>query len=75
MKCTNYRSRIYEYYATNFQDAPSAFDHEASARWRRAYRHYFREWLPTNRDARIVDLACGGGKLLHFFKTCGYGNI
>ncbi|HCB12349.1 MAG TPA: hypothetical protein DEP36_02085, partial [Gammaproteobacteria bacterium] len=70
----DYRSRIYERYATNFQDSPATFDYEASARWGRAYHYYFRSWLPANRDARIVDLACGGGKLLHFFKTDGYDN-
>jgi len=74
MNTKDYRSRIYEHYATNFQDASATFDHKASARWGRAYGHYFRDWLPTNRDARIVDLACGGGKLLHFFKANGYGN-
>jgi SAM-dependent methyltransferase len=75
MNTKDYRSRIYEHYATNFQDAPATFDHEASARWGRAYRHYFRKWLPPSRDVRIVDLACGGGKLLHFFKANGYGNL
>lgn len=31
MNTQDYRFRIYEYYATNFQDANRAFDHEASA--------------------------------------------
>ena len=74
MSTQDYRARIYARYATRFQDAKAQFDHSASARWGRAYRHYFREWLPLNREARIVDLACGGGKLVHFFKSHGYIN-
>lgn len=74
MSTQDYRARIYARYATKFQDAQAQFDHSASSRWGRAYRHYFREWLPSNRDARIVDLACGGGKLVHFFKSHGYIN-
>ncbi len=70
----DYRTRIYERYATNFQDAPAKFDYAASAKWGRAYRYYFRRWLPLSKDAQIVDLACGGGKLIHFFKSYGYIN-
>ena len=75
MNNTGYRTRIYENYATNFQDAPTIFDETAAWRWGRAYRHYLRRWLPEDKNAMIVDLACGGGKLLYFFKRMGYGNI
>ncbi len=72
---TNYRTRIYENYATNFQDAPKIFDKAAAWHWGRAYRHYLRGWLPDDKNAKIVDLACGGGKLLYFFKRMGYTDI
>jgi 2-polyprenyl-3-methyl-5-hydroxy-6-metoxy-1,4-benzoquinol methylase len=71
----NYRKRIYERYASRFQDATMQFDTEASARWGRAYRYYFRKWFPRSKEARIADLACGGGKLLHFFNKQGFSNI
>lgn len=75
----DYRARIYEHYARNFQDhlqeAGGAFDAGAASRWGAAYAHYFRGWLPQRRDARIVDLACGGGRLLHFFKERGYTRV
>lgn len=32
-------------------------------------------FLPANRQARIIDLACGHGKHLHFLKQQGYTNI
>ena len=72
---TNYRNRIYENYASNFQDAPKTFDKAAAWHWGRAYRHYLRGWLPDDKNAEIVDLACGGGKLLYFFKRMGYTDI
>jgi len=72
---TNYRTRIYGNYARNFQGAPKTFDRHAAWQWGRAQRYYLHDWLPQDKSARIVDLACGGGKLLYFFKRMGYSNI
>jgi len=71
----DYRQRIYERYASLFQDAPEVFDEAGARRWGRAYRHYLRGWLPGDNAARIVELACGGGRLLHFLKNAGYARI
>jgi len=71
----DYRSRIHAHYASNFQHAPAGFDAQASERWGRVYQHYLRGWLPGNKSARIIDLACGGGQLIHFSKKNGYYNI
>ena len=72
---TNYRQRIYASYGKNFQDTPEIFDHAASLRWGSACRYYLRGWLPALKTARVVDVACGRGVLLHFFKEQGYQNI
>jgi len=72
---TNYRTRIYENYASNFQDASKTFDEQGAWKWGRAQRYYLRDWLPQNKSAKIVDLVCGGGKLLYFFKRMGYTNV
>ncbi len=71
----DYRSVIYERYATNFQDLSDVFDIAAAHRWGRGYKYYFRNWLPANSQASIVDVACGGGKLLHFFKELSFVNV
>lgn len=71
----DYRSRIYENYAANFKDTGSAFDEAAAATAARAYRVYLNGWLPSNRNAEVVDVACGNGKLLHCFRGLGYSNL
>lgn len=74
-KQVDYRARIYERYAVNFQDASETFDDVAALRWGMGYRYYLRNWLPANKNSAIVDVACGGGKLLSFFKNMQYKNI
>ncbi|MEX2164531.1 MAG: class I SAM-dependent methyltransferase [Sulfuricaulis sp.] len=70
-----YRARLYNDYGEVFQSAPERFDTQAAARWGRAYRYYLRALLPESKDARIVDLACGYGRLLYFFREQGYRHI
>ncbi len=72
---SNYRERIYANYGKNFQDAGEVFDEKASQRWGYARNWHLRGWLPKDKFAKIVDLACGSGKLLHFFREKGYSNI
>lgn len=68
----SYRQRIYENYASRFQDAPETFNVADAHRGGQLYDYRFRGWLPARKEAAIVDLACGGGKLLYFFKQRGY---
>lgn len=72
---SDYRERIYADYAAAIQDAKPEFDPAAARRWSAAYDAYFKGWLPTDKNAAIVDLACGGGRLLYFFKDRGYTNL
>lgn len=72
---SHYRSRLYARYGSAIQSAPEQFDEAAAGRWGKAYDWYLRGWLPASKDARIVDLACGYGRLLHFFRSRGYHNI
>jgi len=71
----DYRLRIYARYATGFQDAPETFDSAAAARWGKAYDHYFRGWLPANKHAAVLEVACGGGRLLHLLMSRGYERV
>ena len=71
----DYRDRIYEKYGSTFQDLPQIFDEEVSRRWGSAYDVYLSGWLPASFEANVVDIACGGGKFLHFLKERGYSSI
>jgi len=71
---TDYRTRIYKEYASRMQDTPIVFDEVEAVRWGRAYDTFLKGWLPE-KNVAILDVACGGGKLLHFFKSRGYTDL
>ena len=72
---TPYRQRLYERYATHWQEGAHEIEVARLQKHAKAYRYYFRGWLPQNSEAAIMDAGCGRGVLLAFFKACGYGNV
>ncbi len=70
-----YRERIYRHYSRGYQDRGNTFNVVAADHWGRAYDYYLRGWLPPRKNVAIVDLACGDGSLLQFFKSRGYDNL
>ena len=74
-RAQDYRNDIYPDYARNFEGALEQFDVEGAERWGAGYDWYLRRWLPAARDARILDVACGSGRLLHFLKKRGYTRL
>ena len=71
----NYRATIYKKYASLMQDARSFFDEAAARRWGCGYDTFIRGWLPERKDAPILEVGCGWGRLLYFLKTRGYVNL
>jgi 2-polyprenyl-3-methyl-5-hydroxy-6-metoxy-1,4-benzoquinol methylase len=74
-RSSTYRDRIYTNYGHNFQDAGDVFDQKAAERWSRSVAYHLRGWLPHDKNARILDAACGNGKLLFFFLKQGYTHL
>jgi len=70
-----YRDNIYNKYASVMQNAGSSFDEAEAKRWGRAYDTYLKGWLPSEKDSAIIDIGCGWGRLLYFFKERKYINI
>lgn len=70
-----YRERIYEDYTSVMQREASVFNQGKATTSHKAYATFLKEWLPDDKNARILDIGCGGGGLLSFFKTCGYKNL
>ncbi len=71
----NYRTRIFERYASCVQNSPLIFDEIEAAQYSKAYEIYLRGWLPLHKEASILEIGCGGGKLLYFLKKKGYSNL
>jgi len=72
---TDYRTRIYNEYATQIQDATSNFNAVNAVNLGVGYNNYLRKWLPKNKGAAILDIACGDGRILFFLKSKGYTNL
>ncbi len=71
----SYREVIYRQYAAKFQG--SGYRHqrgELVVYWTRAYRWFFRDWLPQDKSARLADVGCGGGQLIEALAGLGYRN-
>lgn len=70
----DYRQRLYQNYVSRHLSGNQGLSLEAFESQRVACRAYFGGLLPKDRDARIVDLGCGGGCLLYFLEKEGYKN-
>jgi SAM-dependent methyltransferase len=51
------------------------FDESAAQQWGKSYDHFLKRILPKEKNATILDVACGGGNLLYYFKSKGFTNI
>jgi len=67
--------KIYARYTSLMYGQKTFNDAGAAKIWCKPYRHYLRKWLPKQKDAAIVDLACGRGYLLWLLDSLGYSNI
>jgi 2-polyprenyl-3-methyl-5-hydroxy-6-metoxy-1,4-benzoquinol methylase len=70
-----YRERIYRHYVHGRGQplAPATLDGLAPRA--ATLRDVIRRFLPTRRDARVLDLGCGHGALLYFARQAGYVNV
>jgi cyclopropane fatty-acyl-phospholipid synthase-like methyltransferase len=71
----DYRTRIYERYFSNIQGQAGQVDLAVIDRFGKSYDAYLRGWLPADKNAAILDIGCGYGRLLRFFSKRGYTNV
>ena len=68
----DYRKRMYDaYVSTHWQYFHSSTIKEYE-HVRKIYRQRFSKFLPVDKDAKIIDVACGAGQFLHFLQKEGY---
>ena len=72
---SKYRERIYQHYV-NARDSPLAPASISRLTSRAPYLNkVIRGHFPSDRSARIIDLGCGHGAVVHFAQTAGYQNV
>jgi 2-polyprenyl-3-methyl-5-hydroxy-6-metoxy-1,4-benzoquinol methylase len=71
----DYRKKIYDKYASCIKESDLKFNRAEAQQWSRAYKKYLHGWLSGNKNAAILDVACGSGNLLHFLSECQYDNL
>ena len=70
-----YRDRIYDRYASLGGATTREMTPEAARRWHQSLRFHFGKFLPEDRGARILEVACGQGEFLRFLQDQGYERV
>jgi len=70
-----YRSRIYDRYEVLWPNQGDRFDRKEALKSGRYFRRMLRAFLPSNKDAKILDLGCGTGVVLFNIQHLGYTNL
>lgn len=71
----NYRKKIYDKYISGFKRHQEPDSLSSVYDYRNPYRNYLRNWLPASKNASILEVACGCGKLISLLEKLGYTNI
>jgi 2-polyprenyl-3-methyl-5-hydroxy-6-metoxy-1,4-benzoquinol methylase len=75
----SWKSRVYEAYVSSGQALRSRTDHADPKQFFSPQSSYVRriiaQHIPPDREARILDLACGHGAYLYFLLSAGYTNV
>lgn len=71
----SYRKRVYDSYISKRPRLTTAYDEETYRRWAAAALVRFKDWLPADPTAPILDLGCGLGNCLYLFEQIGYSNL
>lgn len=66
--------RVYDHYGAHFLklNAPTKEAFESAAK---SYAAWYKNFLPPNKNAKILDIGCGMGHFLYFLKKEGYTNL
>jgi len=71
----NYRETFYKQYTKHTKSQNQSPEQYSFTDWGNATKWYIRNWLPDNKNSRIIDLGCGTGTFLKVLESLGYTNI
>lgn len=69
-----YRKRIYSEYVSDSYGEFHSFNEKEYKRTDKYYKKNHYKFLPDDKEARILELGCGGGHCFHALKSLGYKN-
>ncbi len=70
-----YRERIYQHYVNARHNSLTPLSISGLASRAPYLKKVIREHFPSDRRAKIIDVGCGHGALVHFAATAGYENV
>ena len=70
---TSYKDRLYEKYVSSEQ--AGKISKGVIFKQNAPYINSLKKFVSLNKDISILDLGCGHGTYLHFFKKWGYENV
>jgi 2-polyprenyl-3-methyl-5-hydroxy-6-metoxy-1,4-benzoquinol methylase len=71
----NYREIIYARYTSQYMTEYLVFDQSRYDREAVSLQKRLEKWLPADKTANILDVACGAGQFLYFLNKKGYINV
>ena len=71
----DYRERIYPRYTTHHTPGAHDLSEHDALNNASVLLHRFKPWLPADRAAQCLDVACGSGQMLFTLKLAGYKNL
>lgn len=72
---SGYRNRLFQAYVSTHLGTYRAVDAAALERDRRTFAALYRCFLPSQRDADILEVGCGSGSFLYFLRGEGYTRV
>ncbi|MDD5491117.1 MAG: methyltransferase domain-containing protein [bacterium] len=68
------KGRIYENYTKHVSQHQDVSG-EGLKRWSSYYQSNYAKFLPPDKEARILDVGCGYGRVMYFLRSAGYNNV
>lgn len=70
----DYRTRCYDVFVSKHWKYSHGFSKEAYDFFSKISKKRFKDILPDDKEAKIIDIACGAGHFLYFLQSQGYAN-